>query len=37
MSGLTFVLDGKDGAELVPDLPEDVVARVLAEMPRAAA
>ncbi|GGS19556.1 3-dehydroquinate synthase [Streptomyces humidus] len=36
-SGLTFVLDGKDGAELVADLPEDVVAKVLAEMPRAAA
>ncbi|MEF9908100.1 3-dehydroquinate synthase family protein [Streptomyces sp. P9-A2] len=34
--GLTFVLDGKDGAELVRDLPEDIVARVLAEMPRSA-
>lgn len=37
MSRLAFVLDGKDGAELVRDVPEDVVARALAEMPRAAA
>ncbi|MCQ9133914.1 3-dehydroquinate synthase family protein [Streptomyces hilarionis] len=36
-SGPAFVLDGKDGAELVRDVPQDVVARVLAEMPRAAA
>jgi 5-deoxy-5-amino-3-dehydroquinate synthase len=35
-SGLTFVLDGKDGPELVSGLPEEVVTRVLAEMPRAA-
>jgi 5-deoxy-5-amino-3-dehydroquinate synthase len=29
--GLTFVLDGPCGAELVPGVPEDVVRRVLAE------
>ncbi|NEA49042.1 3-dehydroquinate synthase family protein [Streptomyces sp. SID10815] len=36
-SGLTFVLDGADGAELVRDVPAAVVARTLAEMPRATA
>jgi 5-deoxy-5-amino-3-dehydroquinate synthase len=35
VSGLGFVLDGPAGAELVTDVPEDVVTRVLAEMPRA--
>ncbi|HEY4023355.1 MAG TPA: 3-dehydroquinate synthase family protein [Pseudonocardiaceae bacterium] len=33
--GLGFVLDGPAGAELVSDVPEDVVVRVLGEMPRA--
>ncbi|HEX6354485.1 3-dehydroquinate synthase family protein [Actinophytocola sp.] len=35
ITGLGFVLDGPAGAELVSDVPEDVVARVLDEMPRA--
>lgn len=35
ITGLAFVLDGPDGAELVNDVPEDVVTRVLDEMPRA--
>jgi 5-deoxy-5-amino-3-dehydroquinate synthase len=35
LSGLGFVLDGPAGAELVGDVPEDVVSRVLEEMPRA--
>ncbi|WP_433227788.1 3-dehydroquinate synthase family protein [Actinomadura formosensis] len=35
ITGLAFVLDGPAGAELVSDVPEDVVARVLDEMPRA--
>jgi len=35
VSGLGFVLDGPAGAELVTDVPEDVVFRVLGEMPRA--
>ena len=33
-SGLSFVLDGPNGAELVSDVPETVVAEVLASMPR---
>lgn len=35
ITGLGFVLDGLAGAELVSDVPEDVVTRVLDEMPRA--
>nr|AXL05903.1 3-dehydroquinate synthase [uncultured bacterium] len=35
VSGLAFVLSGPSGAELVSDVPEDVVTRVLGEMPRA--
>ncbi|MEV6171998.1 3-dehydroquinate synthase family protein [Streptomyces sp. NPDC051954] len=35
ISGLAFVLDGPKGAELVDDVPHEVVARVLAGMPRA--
>ncbi|MFL6126403.1 3-dehydroquinate synthase family protein [Actinophytocola sp.] len=35
VTGLGFVLDGPAGAELVTDVAEDVVTRVLAEMPRA--
>jgi 5-deoxy-5-amino-3-dehydroquinate synthase len=35
ITGLGFVLDGPDGAELVTDVPEDVVTRVLDAMPRA--
>jgi 5-deoxy-5-amino-3-dehydroquinate synthase len=35
ITGLAFVLDGPAGAELVSDVPEDVVTRVLDEMPRA--
>lgn len=34
ISGLAFVLDGPAGAELVEDVPQDVVTGVLAEMPR---
>ena len=34
-AGLGFVLDGPSGAELVTGVPEDVVTRVLDEMPRA--
>jgi 5-deoxy-5-amino-3-dehydroquinate synthase len=34
VDGLTFVLDGPRGAELVPRVPEGVVAQVLAEMRR---
>ncbi|MFF3487385.1 3-dehydroquinate synthase family protein [Streptomyces sp. NPDC002701] len=33
--GLTFVLDGPHGAELVHDVPSDVVTHVLTGMPRA--
>jgi 5-deoxy-5-amino-3-dehydroquinate synthase len=33
--GLAFVLDGPTGAELVRDVPADVVGRVLDQMPRA--
>lgn len=33
-SGLTFVLDGPSGVELVSGVPEDVVLRTLAAMPR---
>ncbi|MET9295663.1 3-dehydroquinate synthase family protein [Streptomyces sp. NPDC003077] len=33
-SGLTFVLDGARGVEVVPDVPESAVARVLAAMGR---
>ncbi len=35
ITGLGFVLDGPAGAELVSDVPEDVVLRVLEDMPRA--
>lgn len=35
VTGLAFVLDGPSGAELVRDVPQDVVTRVLDEMPRA--
>lgn len=35
VSGLGFVLDGAAGAELVGNVPEDAVCRVLREMPRA--
>ncbi len=35
MTGLGFVLDGPKGAELVSDVPHEVVARVLDRMPRA--
>jgi 5-deoxy-5-amino-3-dehydroquinate synthase len=35
IAGLGFVLDGPAGAELVTDVPADVVTRVLDEMPRA--
>nr|AXL06024.1 3-dehydroquinate synthase [uncultured bacterium] len=35
IAGLGFVLDGPAGAELVTDVPEDVVTRVIDEMPRA--
>ncbi|MEV6831383.1 3-dehydroquinate synthase family protein [Amycolatopsis sp. NPDC051102] len=34
ITGLAFVLDGPRGAELVNDVPTDVVSRVLGEMPR---
>ncbi|HET6707027.1 3-dehydroquinate synthase family protein [Amycolatopsis sp.] len=34
ITGLAFVLDGPRGAELVSDVPADLVARVLGEMPR---
>ncbi|UJW29888.1 3-dehydroquinate synthase [Saccharothrix sp. AJ9571] len=34
-TGLSFVLDGPDGPELVRDVPEEVVARTLAAMPQA--
>lgn len=34
--GLTFVLDGPDGPELVPDVPETLVRQTLAGMPRVA-
>jgi 5-deoxy-5-amino-3-dehydroquinate synthase len=37
VTGLTFVLDGPGGAELVPDVPEQVVAEVLSGMPAEAA
>jgi 5-deoxy-5-amino-3-dehydroquinate synthase len=37
VTGLTFVLDGPRGAELVPDVPEQTVARTLDAMPRATA
>jgi 5-deoxy-5-amino-3-dehydroquinate synthase len=33
-AGLSFVLDGPDGAELVRDVPEDAVIDTLAAMPR---
>ncbi|MFD7502849.1 hypothetical protein [Streptomyces sp. NPDC059850] len=33
-TGLAFVLDGPAGAELVRDVPQDVVIRVLDQMPR---
>lgn len=36
MRGLTFVLDGPHGAELVAGVSEDVVARTLEDMPRRA-
>ncbi|MFD5268549.1 3-dehydroquinate synthase family protein [Streptomyces sp. NPDC058335] len=35
VDGLAFVLDGPRGAELVSGVPQDVVARTLAGMPRA--
>jgi 5-deoxy-5-amino-3-dehydroquinate synthase len=35
ITGLGFVLDGPGGAELVSDVPEDVVTHVLDQMPRA--
>jgi 5-deoxy-5-amino-3-dehydroquinate synthase len=35
-TGLTFVLDGPHGAELVPAVPESAVAAALAAMPRGA-
>lgn len=35
VTGLGFVLDGPSGAELVSDVPEDVVTSILEEMPRA--
>ncbi|MER5359959.1 hypothetical protein [Streptomyces sp. NPDC002785] len=35
-TGLTFVLDGPDGAELVSGVPQSAIATVLAEMPRQA-
>ena len=35
IAGLGFVLDGPKGAELVTDVPEDVVLSALDEMPRA--
>ena len=35
IDGLSFVLDGPAGPQLVPDVPEEVVARTLAGMPRA--
>jgi 5-deoxy-5-amino-3-dehydroquinate synthase len=34
ITGLTFVLDGQKGAELVSDVPQEVVMRVLDQMPR---
>jgi 5-deoxy-5-amino-3-dehydroquinate synthase len=34
-TGLTFVLDGPDGPDLVADVPDDVVAGTLDAMPRA--
>lgn len=34
ITGLAFVLDGPGGAELVSDVPQDVVTRVLEQMPR---
>ncbi len=34
LRGLSFVLDGPDGAELVSDVAEPVVAATLAAMPR---
>ncbi|WP_345622494.1 3-dehydroquinate synthase family protein [Streptomyces ziwulingensis] len=36
-TGLSFVLDGARGAELVRDVPEDIVAHTLDAMPRGAA
>ena len=35
VTGLSFVLDGPAGAELVTDVPPEAVARVLDQMPRA--
>ncbi|MDL5205423.1 3-dehydroquinate synthase family protein [Streptomyces sp. ALI-76-A] len=35
ITGLAFVLDGPTGAELVGDVPQEVVAHVLGQMPRA--
>ncbi|MEV0442023.1 3-dehydroquinate synthase family protein [Streptomyces spectabilis] len=35
VTGLAFALDGPAGAELVSDVPPEVVARVLEQMPRA--
>jgi len=37
VSGLTFVLDGPDGLETVPDVPEEAVRAALTRMPRVAA
>ncbi|MFF4756448.1 3-dehydroquinate synthase [Streptomyces sp. NPDC002514] len=34
INGLAFVLDGRAGAELVSDVPPDLVTRVLDQMPR---
>ncbi|MBG6141550.1 3-dehydroquinate synthase family protein [Longispora fulva] len=34
LAGLAFTLDGPDGAELVRDVPEEIVVRVLDRMPR---
>ncbi|NGO67573.1 3-dehydroquinate synthase family protein [Streptomyces boncukensis] len=36
VNGLSFVLDGDRGAELVPDVPQDLVLDTLREMPTAA-
>jgi 5-deoxy-5-amino-3-dehydroquinate synthase len=36
-TGLAFVLDGADGAELVQDVSEEIVVRTLQDMPRASA
>ncbi|WP_462188635.1 MULTISPECIES: 3-dehydroquinate synthase family protein [unclassified Frankia] len=33
-TGLTFVLDGADGPQLVGDIPEDLVMKTLGDMPR---